>query len=385
MRGLKSVLTCSEARKQQILIVGYYGWQNTGDDAMLYVLLQELHRLYPKAKFLVTSPVPVVVPPCVTDRTEFVKPTPIAASRAMLKSSVCILGGGTHIHDYGNRLATVKNLVRLLAFVSLARLLNNKVYFVAIGVSLTGKWGRVLAKAICRLATGISVRDRVSYDTMRTLGLRSTVAAGFDLGVMLKSVNTGQSGNDESNDRILGVCITSVFEQYFGDSRRDLLLADEIARQLKHRLNVESGLRVRLFVFKDGPRDSDLHITELLRRRLKPSERVNLIPYDPDPREMLAQVAQCCAFVGTKYHSCLFAYLSNIPLLIIDYHPKCRAFADEVGLPEHAVVSLHGVLEGQFGKELKNLTESPKRFCATLPVALARKRAREGIEKARMP
>ena len=154
---------------------------------------------------------------------------------------------------------------------------------------------------------------------------------------------------------------------------------NKIARALNRWLKAMPQLQVYLFVFKDGPRDSDARITELLKERLKPAERVNLIPYNPDPAQTLAQVAQCCAFVGAKHHSCLFAYVSRIPLLVIEYHPKCRAFATEIGLPEHAVVSLDEVLDGQVEKQLKNLLEHPEDFQAGLPTSLARERAKRNF------
>jgi polysaccharide pyruvyl transferase WcaK-like protein len=86
-----------------------------------------------------------------------------------------------------------------------------------------------------------------------------------------------------------------------------------------------------------------------------------------------------------RYHSCLFAYLNSIPLLIIDYHPKCRALANEIGLPKHAVVSLEEILNGQFQDQLENLVNSPSDFCATLPISVAKTRARDGIRRVKLP
>jgi polysaccharide pyruvyl transferase WcaK-like protein len=123
----------------------------------------------------------------------------------------------------------------------------------------------------------------------------------------------------------------------------------------------------------------------MLQERLKPLKYTRLIPYNPDPRQMLAQVGQCDAFIGMRYHACLFAYLGNVPLLIIDYHPKCQALAQEIDLPPQAVISLPEILDGQFQERWNNLLNSPKSFRGTLSVKIAKQRAREGITGVTLP
>jgi polysaccharide pyruvyl transferase WcaK-like protein len=81
-----------------------------------------------------------------------------------------------------------------------------------------------------------------------------------------------------------------------------------------------------------------------------------------------------------RYHACLFAYLNNVPLLIIDYHPKCRALAEEIELPDNAIISLSEILTGGFAEHLRNLIRSPDKFLANLPIKLARNKARAGIK-----
>jgi len=372
-------------KKRRIFVFGYYGWQNTGDDAMLYALLQELPEFYPEAEFLVLSHIPVVTPDSVRGKVRFIKPTAIPAFWEIAKSDVFIIGGGSHIHDYGKSTKSIKRLLRILIIVAFAKITGNKVYLIGNGIGpITTEWGKILTRFICRMVDYITVRDRASYQVLKTLGLvRATeVSLDFDLSALLATPLEGNVVVKEgTSKKILGICVTAVFEQYYSDEEKDLVVVDEIAKALNQLLIAIPQLWVYLFIFKDGPRDSDVYITELLKRQLKPAERVKLISYNPDPRQTLSQVAQCSAFVGTKYHSCLFAYLNSIPLLVVDYHPKCRAFADEVGLPKHAVISLGEVLGGTLRNSLEDLIESPQRFLATLPVSVARNRAEEGIRR----
>lgn len=368
-------------RKKQIFIFGYYGWGNTGDDAMLYALLQELSKFFVKDKFAILSRIPVVIPDFVKDRVRFVKPTAISVFLEIVKSHIFVIGGGTHIHDYGRYTKAIKRLLILFVLITFAKINGNKIYLIGNGIGpISTKLGKVLTKFICHLSDKITVRDRASYQLLERLGLTNTnkVSLSFDPAVILElpqEIRTEES----FNKKILGICITSVFEQYYGDREKDLLIVDEIARTLNKFLAVMPELWVYLFIFKNGPRDSDVYITRILKERLKPAERIKLVTYNPDPREVLSRVAQCSAFIGTKYHSCLFAYLANIPLLIIEYHPKCRALAEELGLPRNAVISLNEIINGQLEERLEKLMRFPQIFHTTLPISLSKSRARDGI------
>lgn len=356
-----------------------------GDDAMLYALLEELHASEPKAKFAVTSRMPVVIPSQVQSETTFVRLSPLAVAREILKSSVFVVGGGTHINDYGKKRRVLKILSRILALVLYSKLLGKKVYLLNNGFGpIITSWGRLLSRTMCLLADYISARDKFSYEILESFGVTHKASLAFDLSALLEPLDKREKSSckDGGEDgQILGLSITPVFEIYYGNKEKDLLLVDEITKVINEELGRNHRLRVHLFIFKGKSRDDDVLITRLLQERLQSSDHVQLTNYNPDPREMLSQVARCDAFIGMRYHACLFAYFTNVPLLVIDYHPKCHALADDIGLPPQAVVSLEEVLHGQFSERLRNLLSSPEDFHATLPIALARKRAREGLLK----
>ena len=94
---------------------------------------------------------------------------------------------------------------------------------------------------------------------------------------------------------------------------------------------------------------------------------------------MLAYVGECDVFIGTKYHSIVFAYIKNLPLLIINYHQKCQNFAEEIGLPEFAVIQPEEILNGKFSEYFNRFQENPKMFRAKLPINQAIQSAKKGI------
>jgi len=352
-----------------------------GDDAMLYGLLQELYTLDSEARFSVLSSIITVIPTGVKNRVKFVKLSPFAVGWEILRSSVFVLGGGTHLFDYGKKAMVLRIQLRIFILVLFSKLLRKKVYLLGNGLGpFPTAWGRLLSRSICHLADYISVRDEASYRFLSSWGLINKASLAFDLSALIEKYEETETDIPQNNKKTLGISILPVFQIYHGSTEKDFLMVSEFAKSINELLIESPLLEVCLFVFKGKSRDDDVEITQLLQDQLKQTERVKLVQYDPDPRNMSAQVAYCSAFVGMRYHSCLFAYLHGIPLLIINYHPKCRDFAEDIGLPGHAVVSLEEVLDGQFQKRLRNLIESPEDFCPTLPIDLAKKRARQGMK-----
>ena len=366
--------------KRQLFIFGYYGWNNTGDDAMIYALLRELHISDSSICFAIFSQKPITVPSEVRDLVKFVESEPLKVIREIKRSSAFIIGGGTMMYDYGYNmnLLNMKRLsinLKILLLIIWAKLCKNKVYLLGIDVgSVTTFFGKFILKQIYRLSTFISVRDNLSYKVFNELGGGNKVLLTFDLATLLPLPSTKRT-----KENILGISILPFFEIYHANKTKDLLFIHKIAKGLNQWLKRDSQSTVYLFIFKGKSKADDVLITEMLQKQLEPSERVKLISYNPDPFEIMSQVAQCDAFLGMRYHSCLFAYLTNTPLLILNYFQKCQALAEDVGLPKHAVVSLEEILKGEFERYLKHLQEYPEDFVATLPVNTAKKMAKKNL------
>jgi len=355
-----------------------------GDDAMLYALLQEFYSISPERKFAVLSSIPLVIPSEIKDRIFYIKYSLLSVGKEIFNSSNVIIGGGTQLFDQGNKTKILKIQLKLFLLLLYAKLVGKKIWLINIGIGpIQTNWGKVLPNLICHAADYISVRDIASYKYLERWGFIDKSSLAFDLAVLIES-SKDKSLNKSLNNtkKILGISITPVFEHYYKSKENDALLIDEISNHLNYWIERESQLEVRLFIFH-GPsrKEDDISITQSLYNKIRLQCCSAIVCYDPDPTKMLEQVGQCNAFIGMRYHSCVFAYINEIPLLIIDYHHKCRAFADEIGLPKYAVISLEEILNGKFGDYLKNFLEHPKDFIGTLPVTAAKIRANNGLPK----
>lgn len=372
-------------KKSQFFLLGGYGCENAGDDALLYTLLQEVHRIDPDINFAILSGgYDIVFPSQVSKKVKFVRlpslknPSLLAVLREIANSSTIIIGGGSQMFDYGRVRDRILVFSMLLGLGLYSKLLGKKIYFLSIGLGpISTRWGRFLSKTICRLADYITVREKTSYNTLLGWGFTDKVSLAFDLAALMERRPESVGIPGGNHGRVLGISIASGYEIYYSDRAKDLSLVDEIAKAVKAQIRENPRLEVWLFMFQGEAKYSqDTVITRRLQEQLQVPQQVKFIPYNPDPREMLALVARCSAFIGMKHHASVFAYLGNVPQLIIDCHPKCRAFGQEIGLPEAAILSMQDILDGRLGERLKDLLEHPEDFQATLAMSLAVERAR---------
>jgi polysaccharide pyruvyl transferase WcaK-like protein len=357
-------------------IFGYFGWKNVGDDAMLYSILEELFRLDPNASISVLSPCPVTIPSTQQNHVTFVKPKILAVLKGIWNASTFVLGGGTHFSDYGKAVNAFKVNILLLSLIMYAKILRKRVLIISNGFGpLETVSGNVLVKGACKLSDRICVRDQISYKYLVDWRLQHKGRLAFDISVLLDKYDCTENITDPK-ENILGLSVTPVHEIYHNNKDKDDILIKKLSGPINNWLDKNPNAEVWLFTFHGKSRDDDIWITESLRQSIKPTSRVRIIPYSQDPREVLSNVGKCSAFIGMKYHSCVFAYINQLPLLIIDYHPKCRAFGKEIGLSDTAIISLQEIIEGNFARHFDSFITNPQKYHGDLSLEDAKKRAK---------
>jgi polysaccharide pyruvyl transferase WcaK-like protein len=358
--------------ENKIFIFGHYGEKNTGDDAMLYVLLQQLHNIYPNTNFSIISPRELFVPKEVQDKIKIIKPKPFNVFKEIKESSIFVMGGGTQIYDYGNKFERSKVLLEVLILVIWAKIFCEKISFRNIGIEpFNTTFRKFLSKKICKLADFITVRDSLSYEILENIDVKK-LERSFDLAVLLNYNPLPK----ETKNNILGISLLPFYEIYHDKKELDQLVVKKIAASLNKWLKNSSKNKIRLFIFKGESRSDDLAITQFLKTKLINPEKVEIVPYNSNPMKTLSMFNECDMFIGMRYHSCLFAYATKTPLLIISYFQKCTALAEEIGLSERAVLNINEVLDGNFEEYFEDIQTNKDSFIAKLPISIAKKRAK---------
>jgi len=371
---------------RKVFLIGSFGERNIGDDAICLSFVETLRNIhkseillyinakmeYFKQRFVREKNLQIHV---VSSFSEFLK--------AFLASEIIVVGGGDYISDYGNFLRKMKRFVKLFTLGILTRVFLKK--FLMINNSFCVNTGAGLAslKIILNLASYVSTRDEYSYTLISKYVLKK-VEKGFDTAVLLNydwKKASKQLNEENITKKSIGISITPVFSNFFSKPEKDDALAIAIAEGINKLLSSIQNVDVYLLAFNSHPKEGDLMIIQKVMRRLNPlfKKRVKLIAYVGIISDFLSRFSQIDFMVCCKYHSIIFSYLLERPMLVINYHPKNAAIVNYVGLPKKALLSLREILYGKIYWALLELLDSPNQFRAKLPISEARRRALRSI------
>ncbi len=371
------------------MIVGHYGGCNTGDEAMLAGLLG---AVAPELRRRTT----VVVKDELIERSYLkmgVKLVPAGFGpviRALLNSDALVIGGGTHFHDDYTLTRYLRHFRYMLRFVSLAmlaKLMGRKVAWLGMGF---GPFYRTPTRWITRLGLKfcdrVSVRDAKSLDEIAPWLPPGKLDLTFDLAALLLRSSCGAlppPSKEEFRCRVLGVSATSVLHCKSGGREVDSVVWRSLADALIRTLDENPGLRVKIIIFRGGDREDDQAVSQNLYTAISSARpgRVELIPFQPEPAAMLQKISECDAFVATRYHSGVLAYLASCRMLFLAYHRKVQDLAQEIGLPEEACLSVaEAVDEERLAGALRDMVHGNKAYRAPLPLGDATARAALSVQ-----
>ena len=293
---------------QPVLLCGYYGEHNLGDDALLESLLQQL---------------PSGVEACVTafdqqavELRHGVVTVPRRSLRALLKAlSSCralVLGGGSLLQDS----TSFRSLLYYAALIGSARLQGKPVLLWAQGLGpLRRRRSRSLVRLLLPMASGVTWRDPASAQLGRALGL--TAAHGSDAVWALQRQHwLGRGGP-------LLVCWRPT-PHLQGEAWRPYLEALELLAERSNR----EVIWLPFHRDQDGTLLSELTAAGLVGEALQRRSRV-IQAHTPD--EAMALFRTAGLVVAMRLHALILAALSGAPVSALSYDPKVQACATELG------------------------------------------------------
>jgi polysaccharide pyruvyl transferase WcaK-like protein len=308
-----------------------------------------------------------------------------AVLRALRRADALVLCGGTHFHDdYQTRryLRHLRYMFRYVSLSMLSKLMGKRVTWLGMGF---GPFYRRPTRWITRL--GLSLCDRVSVRDQRSLEeIAGWVAPerldlAFDLAALLMGNPRGRwvrPRKEPFRCMTLGLSVTSVRQSRSVGRRTDEVIWRRLAWAVNRTLDENPLLRVRVMVLRGGNREDDESVSGQMHRAITSIHpgRSELIPYHPEPTVTWQRIAECDAFVATRYHAGVLAYLAECRLLLLEYHRKVRDLAAEIGLAEKACLRIsEQVDEELLVTRIRALTRGDEAFRARLPVPSAAQRA----------
>ncbi|MDP9469004.1 MAG: polysaccharide pyruvyl transferase family protein [Chloroflexota bacterium] len=297
--------------REPILVVGAYGYRNTGDEAILAGLLTTL------AGRRVTV---VSRSPAETTALHGVAAVGLhGAVPALRRHRTLLIGGGGL---FGRDVGRIGRLLPI--FGLLAAALGRQVIVVGVGVDagMTGTH-RLLVRRLLRAADQVTVRDEASARLLREWGIAPLVEEDLSARMAPASARIGRSllrgaGVDERRP-VIGLCLTAV-----NDSLTPGVMAAAADLMQRHPESQFCFIPMSQHPFVE--RHNDL----LLARSLQAiSPGLKIVEGTHHPATLLSLVGALDAVVAMRYHALLFAERAGIPLIPIAYADKSIAWLGE--------------------------------------------------------
>ncbi len=305
----------------KIVISGYYGFNNLGDEAILETMIDSIKsRLDDNKDDDICDEICVFsAQPKVTSKLMGV----YAVNRynichiisEIFKCDIFISGGGSLLQD-----STGKWSIRYyLSLILLALLCRKKVFLYAHGIGpVNGSVNIFLMKHILKHVHTISVRDKKSRDDLLQLGInKHKIHMTADPVVGMNKVGV-QLGKD-----ILKKCLsqnTDKSKPLIGFSLRTKdFSTPKIRQELKNLIkSLDKEYHIIFLPFHLGE-DSELC-------RWAISEDIPAVAEFVNARQMISIVENLDVLVGERLHSLIFSAVAEIPFIGISYDLKIDAF-----------------------------------------------------------
>ncbi|MCL6601892.1 MAG: polysaccharide pyruvyl transferase CsaB [Paenibacillus sp.] len=311
------------AAPQKIVISGYYGFHNSGDEAVLQSILIALKQ-QADAAGIVIDPIVLSIDPEGTTATYGVKSVHRMKLREVRKAlsdcSGLISGGGSLLQD----VTSSKSIPYYLGVIKLAQWMGKPTFIYAQGIGpLNRKMFHPWIKSVFRKCKYVSVRDEQSRELLHQIGLVREAVEVVPDPVMGLSLPEDQPPTASSTLPIIGISV-----RYWEADRRELIA---IADGLKQ-ANASQPLHLRFLPFHlPSDTEASRYMMELLGEDIRNNGGIVSISEDTvHPQHMLHEVQQCDVLIGMRLHSLIYAAGQRVPLIGISYDPKIDHFLNRI-------------------------------------------------------
>ena len=351
----------------KVVILGWYGNGNLGDEMILECMIAELKSLSNSLSFTVMSSSPAM-----TAKIHSVRSirrhggvsVRLQRFKEIVGADLFVLGGGGILTTYGSSELSV---LEWLGPLNLAHELG--IPTMTYGVGVEDQWSDSGKKAMSRVlgeTDMVCVRDQRSIDNLTQIGVQSGVVLAADPAILLPDFcSYHNSPRSKDSPPLVLVFLRHWFVRQ--DRTYDEAKWAEFKIQLAGCLDSLVSGRSALVRFvpmrTSDPVDDDTRVATEVLGLMKNGAAVEVLDHVPSPSELLDMVVGSDLVIGMRLHSLIAAVSLGIPAIAINYHPKVRSFMEslqaadwvlEIGetTREKATDMAFRALDGHYPREL---------------------------------
>jgi len=298
-----------------ILISGYYGFENSGDDAILMAILDNLKSCKPDVKILVLSKKPEetkrIYGVDAADRFNFSE-----VIKAMKSSKLFLNGGGNLIQDE----SSTRSLMYYLTTIYLAKKLGLKVMLYSNGIgAVTKKMNRMITSMIINKADVITLREETSLKEIENLRVHNPKII-----VTADPAFTLQPCTESETDSILAAEGIKKDKPLVGISLRKWKNAQSYAKQVASAADymIEKYDVQPVLIPMHYPHDMEIcHAVASLMKH-----QPDIIKNKYSVPQTLGIIKSMDMVIGMRLHALIYGVSLEVPVIGLIYDPKVEGF-----------------------------------------------------------
>ena len=303
-----------------ILISGYYGFKNSGDDALLLSIVKELKENKENINITVLSQNPEETEKIYKVRA--VKRDNICSLiKSIISTKMVLMGGGTLIQDG----TSTKSLLYYLLIIKLAKFFGKKVMLYSNGIGPLKEENYKITRKILNKVDLITLRDEISNTELKKAGVTKpkvilTADSAFNLSFDdKKDISELKKEFNIPEDKKY-FCIAIRNHKRLADDFCDILA--EVCDKVSKDYNIYP-------VFIPFQKSNDTDITNKIRNKMKSESRV--FDSETDISDLLEFISHSELCIGMRLHSLIYSVICKVPLVGLVYDPKIVGFMEYIG------------------------------------------------------
>jgi len=359
-------------RPLKIFVHGHYNNGNVGDEALLASVVLALAQRLPGQSLEVSfvSSKRLELPEVENVTYHHISDQLSSELWAAWRASLLVFGGGSQFMDFG-QVRRVRYLLKPLLLACLAPRV------IGLGLSLgpvstiPGRW---LTRWTLRRMRVAQVRDLASVELANRLGVQvipgDDLVFSLPLSGFLSEANPTESVRQPGLELLVSLVSFSAQLSTVAEEEEALCNLNAVFVRLREHW---PDLRLRGMDFEPG-----LETASLIRV---------LAGFGSEPLlsgsvgTLLKGIRGADLVLATRLHSMVFAVLLGRPVLAIEYHPKVRALADQLGLPPEALMPLETLTQPDLlYARLNAFLRSPETYKPARTPAELQQRASETLQ-----
>lgn len=295
----------------RVVISGYYGFENIGDEAILKSIIIALKEEFEDIEITVLSNNPIE-----TKRSHNVNSINrwnfFNIYKELKLSSGLISGGGSLLQD----VTSSRSIAYYTFIIGLAKFANKPVFVYAQGIGPINKTiNRKITKHFLNKVEYISLRDRESSHLIKSIGVNKSFEIVPDPVMGLDFRFSGKFNIDED---------------YIIISVRDWKSKTNYLKQIADACNyfLDKDIKIKLL---------PMHGKEDEKTSKKLSDMINgnveILTYDMNINQQINYIKNAKIMIGMRLHALIFAGNLGIPMIGISYDPKIDSYLKLVDQP----------------------------------------------------